>query len=51
MQQLFCEIIPETFQCAAVQKLKVDTVTINLRDIGKLWNMPMPEGKRLVVII
>lgn len=39
------------FQLAAENKLKVETVNVNLKDIEKLWNMEMPDGKRLVVIM
>lgn len=51
MQKLFSEIIPEMFQLAADNKLKVETVLVRLPDIEKLWDMQMPDGKRLVVII
>ena len=51
MQKLFGEIIPEMFQMAANNKLKVDTINISLKDIEKLWNSEVPDGKRLVVII
>jgi NADPH:quinone reductase-like Zn-dependent oxidoreductase len=51
MQKLFNEIIPEMFQLAADKKLKVETVQVKLQDIEKLWNMQLPDGKRLVVII
>jgi NADPH:quinone reductase-like Zn-dependent oxidoreductase len=51
MQKLFSEIIPEMFQLAADKKLKVETVQVKLQDIEKLWNMQLPDGKRLVVII
>ena len=49
MQELFSEIIPEMFQLAADNKLKVETVNVNLKDIEKLWEMEVPDGKRLVV--
>lgn len=51
VQILFSEILPEMFQLAADKKLQVDTVSVNLKDIEKLWNMHVPNGKRLVVII
>jgi NADPH:quinone reductase-like Zn-dependent oxidoreductase len=51
MKLLFTDILPEMFQLAADGKLKVDTVNVNLKDIEKLWNMEVADGKRLVVII
>ena len=51
VKKLFTQIIPEMFQLAANNKLKVDTVNMNLEDIEKLWSMEVPNGKRLVVII
>ncbi len=49
--QLFTEILPEMFQLAADRKLKVDTVEVSLKDIASLWNVDVPDGKRLVVTI
>jgi NADPH:quinone reductase-like Zn-dependent oxidoreductase len=49
MRKLFGEIIPEMFQLAADNKLKIETVNVPLKDIEKLWNMYVPNGKRLVV--
>jgi NADPH:quinone reductase-like Zn-dependent oxidoreductase len=51
MQQLFAEIVPEMFDLAAAGKLKVETEKVNLADIEKLWDMEVPDGKRLVVMI
>jgi len=51
MKSLFSEIIPEMFQLAADKKLKVDTEKVSLADIEKLWDMEVPDGKRLVVTI
>jgi NADPH:quinone reductase-like Zn-dependent oxidoreductase len=51
MQKLFSEIIPEMFQLAADNKLKVATKTVELKDIEKLWDTEVPDGKRLVVTI
>lgn len=51
MKKLFSEIIPEMFQLAADNKLKVDIEKVSLTDIEKLWDMEMPDGKRLVVTI
>ncbi len=49
MIKLFSEIIPEMLQLAADNILKVDTVKVSLDDIGKVWNMEAPGGKRYVV--
>ena len=51
MKTLFQEIIPQMFQLAAAKKLKVDTVSVGLKDIEKLWSMDVPDGKRLVITI
>ena len=51
MKKLFTEILPEIFQLAADKKLKADIVQVSLQDIEKLWEMEVPDGKRLVVVI
>jgi len=51
VRRLFGEILPEMFQLAANKKLKVDTINVNLKDIERLWDMDVPDGKRLVVVI
>jgi NADPH:quinone reductase-like Zn-dependent oxidoreductase len=49
--QLFKEILPEMFKLAAAGKLRVDTITVKLEDIAELWNLDVPNGQRLVVVI
>jgi hypothetical protein len=39
------------FQLAADGKLKVGTIEVNLKDIADLWELRVPDGKRLVVLI
>lgn len=51
IQQLFSEILPEMFDLAAANKLKVDIETVSLTDIEKVWDMDVPNGKRLVVTL
>jgi len=51
MALLFSEILPEMFQLVAGNKLKVDVVKVKLEDIEKLWDMEVPDGRRLVVSI
>lgn len=51
MKKLFSEIIPEVFELAADDKLKVDIEKVSLTDIEKLWDMELADGKRLVVTI
>jgi NADPH:quinone reductase-like Zn-dependent oxidoreductase len=51
LQTLFSEILPQMFQLAADNKLKIETVNANLKDIQKLWDMEIPKGKRLVINI
>jgi len=48
---LFTEILPQMFALAAQSKLTVKTATVKLRDIATLWNLDIPSGQRLVVII
>jgi len=48
---LITEILPEMFQLAANGKLKIDTVTVALKDIETAWDMDIEGGKRLVVLI
>lgn len=49
--QLFSEILPEMFRLAAEGKLKVETIEVKLADIATLWDLDVPDGKRLVVSI
>ncbi|MGH2563206.1 MAG: hypothetical protein ACRDE8_09780 [Ginsengibacter sp.] len=51
VKELLEDIIPTAFKLAAQNKLVVDTVSVDLKDIEKLWNMEVPDGKRLVVAI
>lgn len=51
VHKLFAEILPEMFQLAADGKLKIETVGVSLKDIETLWNLDVPDGKRLVVVI
>ncbi|MBF4472335.1 zinc-binding alcohol dehydrogenase family protein [Flavobacterium sp. HJJ] len=48
---LFAEILPEIFQLAADNKLKIETVNAELKDIEKVWGMNIDGGKRLVIEI
>ena len=48
---LFSEILPEMFQLAADGKLKIGTTAVALADIEKLWEVEVPDGRRLVVKI
>ena len=49
--KLFSEILPEMFQLAADGKLKVETIEVKLENIAELWDLDVPDGKRLVVTI
>jgi NADPH:quinone reductase-like Zn-dependent oxidoreductase len=51
MQKLFVEIVPEMFELAADKQLKIETETVKLQDIEKLWDTDVSDGKRLVVTI
>ena len=48
---LFHEILPEIFQLAAAGKLKIEVITVALKDIEQLWETDPGNGKRLVVSI
>ena len=48
---LIKEILPEAFQLAATNKLKIETVDVNLENIENVWNIPVSDGKRLVIKI
>lgn len=49
--ELFSGILPEMFALAATEKLKVETVTVNLADIAELWDREVSNGQRLVVMV
>lgn len=49
MQKLFVEIMPEMFQLAVEGKLKVETVSVQMKEIGEIWDRGIGDGKRLVV--
>jgi hypothetical protein len=49
MEKLPSEILPEMFGLAADGKLKIETVTMPLKDIEAAWNAEIPAGKRLVI--
>ncbi len=51
MKILFSEIIPEMFQLAVDNKLKVETINVRLKDIETVWNIDVQNGKRIVVTI
>jgi len=48
---LFSEILSEMFLLAAQNNLQVNIETVNLADIEKAWNIEVPDGKRLVVMV
>ena len=48
---VFSEILPEMFELASQRKLTVETKKVNLPDIAELWDLEVPDGQRLVVII
>jgi NADPH:quinone reductase-like Zn-dependent oxidoreductase len=51
VHKLFSEILPEMFQLAADGRLKVETIEVKLEDIANIWNLDVPDGKRLVVTL
>jgi len=51
VRQMLSEILPEMFALAAAGKLTIDTMTVKLEDIERLWDVEVPGGCRLVVTI
>ncbi|MFY0255964.1 zinc-binding alcohol dehydrogenase family protein [Chitinophaga sp. 30R24] len=51
IEEFFTEILPEVFQLVADGKLKVETISVALKDIANLWDLAVPNGQRLVVSI
>ena len=51
MQKLPSEILPEMLQLAANGKLKIETVTADLKDVETAWHQHVPAGKRLVIVM
>ncbi len=51
VDKLFTEILPEMFQLAVDGKLKVETIKVKIKDISNLWNLDIPVGKRVVVMM
>lgn len=51
VQQLFTDILPHAFQLAVAGKLKIETISVDLKDIATLWDLTVPSGQRLVVTI
>jgi hypothetical protein len=51
VRKLFTEILPEMFQLAAEGVLVVETIEVKLKDIAELWNLDVPDGRRLVITI
>jgi NADPH:quinone reductase-like Zn-dependent oxidoreductase len=51
LNRLFTEILPEMFQLAAEHKLTVQTITHEIGHIARLWDLNIPDGKRLVITV
>lgn len=51
MRILLLEILPEMFELAVSKKLIIETVSLDIKEIEKAWEMNVPDGKRLVIII
>lgn len=46
---LFSEILPEMFQLAADGLLKIETLNVPLAEIESIYELPVADGKRLVI--
>lgn len=51
VRKLFADILPEVLQLAADGKLKIDVIRVEMKDIETLWDIEVPDGHRLVVMI
>lgn len=51
MKKLIFEILPEMFELALAEKLIIETVSLDIKEIEKAWEMNIPNGKRLVIKI
>ncbi len=51
MRALITEILPEIFELAANGKIRIDTISITVKDIEKNWGKNIDGGSRLVVHI
>jgi NADPH:quinone reductase-like Zn-dependent oxidoreductase len=49
VSRLFSKILPEMFQLAADRKLRIETVTVPLAEIESIYDVAVPNGKRLVI--
>jgi len=49
--ELFAELLPEMFQLAVSGRLKIETVKVSLAGIAGIWDLEVPDGQRLVVMI
>ncbi len=50
-QKLFSDLLPEVFGLVIAGKLKIETVTANLKDVEKAFQQDVAPGKRLVIVI
>lgn len=48
---LFKEILPEMFQLAVEGKLKLEIITVDLKDVESAWQTDVAGGKRMVITI
>ncbi|RZJ56156.1 MAG: zinc-binding alcohol dehydrogenase family protein [Flavobacterium sp.] len=51
MKILLLEILPEMFALAVSKKLIIETVSLDIKDIEKAWDMNISNGQRLVITI
>ncbi|MRS59899.1 quinone oxidoreductase family protein [Larkinella terrae] len=51
VKKLFTVILPEMFQLATNDKLHIETVTVPLAEIESIYDVPLTDGKRLVVTL
>lgn len=51
IKTLFAEILPQTFQLAVNEKLQVETINVPLAEIESVYDVPLTDGKRLVITL
>jgi NADPH:quinone reductase-like Zn-dependent oxidoreductase len=49
--ELFTDILPTAFRLASEHRLVVDTIPVALKDIERIWDMDISDGRRLVITL
>ncbi|MDR0228479.1 MAG: zinc-binding dehydrogenase [Flavobacteriaceae bacterium] len=49
--RFFKVLLPEAFDLAVEDKLRLDTVSYNWQEISEVWDKPLNSGQRLVIVM